>query len=109
MASLIPRERLMNCHGSGYMETIWLAKEQTFDEAERDVDPVVWIDGDYYMQYGTAPIDQTGTFKKPEDKEYDGLDEEDFQKLICGERIWDSMPTEEEMKSTPWEEEEKDA
>ena len=105
MAKLVPHEELTNRHGSGYIETIWLAKEETFEYAEHDVEPVVWIAGEYYMSGGCAPVDRTGIFFKPTDEEYDELDEGDFQKLICGDRIWDSVPTPDEMKNTPWEEE----
>lgn len=105
MAKIIPVEELIKTHGSGYLERIWLEKNQVIEEAEHDIEPCVWIkrhysDGDSYGYLD----DCDGVYDKPSDEEYDELDPDDYQKLICGLRVWDSKPTDEEIKAAQWKE-----
>lgn len=105
MARVIPIEELFQTHGRGYLERIWLEKSQDITEAEHDIEPCVWIGNHYYDKDFQGFLQNcNGVCNKPSDEEYNELDPDDYQKLICGERIWDNEPTDEEIENTPWRE-----
>ena len=106
MASVVPVDELFETHGSGFLERMWIEKNQAIEEAEHDILPCVWIGKHYFEDDATMGYveDCDGIFEKMSDEEYDELDPGDYQKLICGQRIWDSEPTDEEINNTPWKE-----
>lgn len=105
MARLLSINDIINStHGMGYQESLWPTAGQSWKEAESYIEECVWLHGDIYTDYGRMMAE--------DDKSYNGYfiptdadieDEANDDLTICvGYRIWDSEPTHEEMKSTPW-------
>ena len=106
MAKVIPFEELnASTHGAGYVEDKWAKVGQKCEEAESYTRPVVWLSGVLMDEGGTWRVanieDDYNKYHVPTKAEVDEAMNDDGT-TFCGERVWDSEPTEEEIKNTSW-------
>ena len=106
MARLITPEEMLKQHGAGYMEDLFLGENQDWKAGELYLRPCVWLDERLFDEGGTMPIERANNeYYKPTSEELDYYrDEEEIPTIGVGSRVWDSEPTMEEMKNTPWKE-----